>query len=140
MLTDDRLPRSLAIHHSSPRMITGEDINDPTDWLMEHAHLPCPGETSLGPLIKFSRMCRLYADLLAGMTGDASNLRQLEWLELEWLRWRASWEEDQGGLAEISILGTLLMRRSTFHSQTCLSAGTNLYFPPLRQLFSIPYR
>jgi len=76
-------------------MITGEDINDPTDWLVEHSHLDCPGESSLGPLIKFSRMCRLYAEMLAGMSDNPSNMRQLEWLELEWTRWRSSWADEK---------------------------------------------
>ncbi|BGO96514.1 Zn(2)-C6 fungal-type transcription factor [Rhodotorula toruloides] len=81
----------LAIHHSLPRMISEEDIDDPAEWLAEHPHLPTPGESSLPPWIIFSRMCRLYADLLAAMNGDPSNLRSLKWIEHDWHRWRAKW-------------------------------------------------
>jgi hypothetical protein len=72
-------------------MIGEEGIDDPADWVADHPHLPCPGESSLGPMITFSRMCRLYADMLAGMSGDQANLRMMEWLELEWKRWRTRW-------------------------------------------------
>ncbi|BGP21551.1 hypothetical protein JCM10295v2_000426 [Rhodotorula toruloides] len=81
----------LAIHHSLPRMISEEDIDDPAQWLAEHPHLPTPGESSIPPWITFSRMCRLYADLLAAMNGDPSNLRSLKWIEHDWHRWRAKW-------------------------------------------------
>ncbi|RSH84083.1 hypothetical protein EHS25_005328 [Saitozyma podzolica] len=81
----------LAIHHSLPRMIAEEGINDPADWVQEHPHITCPGEAALAPRIQFGRMCRLYADMLAGMSGDEANLRMLEWLELEWKRWRSKW-------------------------------------------------
>ncbi|OXM81875.1 hypothetical protein C364_00849 [Cryptococcus neoformans Bt63] len=83
----------LAIHHSLPRMIK-EDVDDPADWVLEHSHLPTPGESSLGPLVTFSRMCRLYADSLGAMNGDSSNMRMLSWIELEWKRWRNRWLED----------------------------------------------
>ncbi|KAE8541560.1 hypothetical protein D1P53_002923 [Cryptococcus gattii VGV] len=83
----------LAIHHSLPRMIK-EDVDDPADWVMEHLHLPTPGESSLGPLVTFSRMCRLYADSLGAMCGDSSDMRMLGWIELEWKRWRKRWLED----------------------------------------------
>lgn len=88
---------SLAIHHSLPRMIK-EDVDDPADWVLEHSHLPTPGESSLGPLVTFSRMCRLYADSLGAMNGDSSNMRMLSWIELEWKRWRNRWLEDNGML------------------------------------------
>ncbi|GEM06238.1 Zn(2)-C6 fungal-type transcription factor [Rhodotorula toruloides] len=39
----------LAIHHSLPRMISEEDIDDPAQWLAEHPHLPTPGESSIPP-------------------------------------------------------------------------------------------
>ncbi|BGP28729.1 hypothetical protein JCM10296v2_000465 [Rhodotorula toruloides] len=81
----------LAIHHSLPRMIAEEDIDDPAEWLAEHPHHPTPGESSLPPWCTFSRMCRLYADLLAAMNGDPSNLRSLKWIEHDWHRWRAKW-------------------------------------------------
>ncbi|KIY37417.1 hypothetical protein I305_00516 [Cryptococcus gattii E566] len=83
----------LAIHHSLPRMIK-EDVDDPADWVLEHLHLPTPGESSLGPLVTFSRMCRLYADSLGAMCGDSSDMRMLGWIELEWKRWRKRWLED----------------------------------------------
>lgn len=86
---------SLAIHHSLPRMIK-EDVDDPADWVLEHLHLPTPGESSLGPLVTFSRMCRLYADSLGAMCGDSSDMRMLGWIELEWKRWRKRWLEDNG--------------------------------------------
>jgi hypothetical protein len=72
-------------------MIAEEGINDPADWVQEHPHITCPGEAALAPRIQFGRMCRLYADMLAGMSGDEANLRMLEWLELEWKRWRSKW-------------------------------------------------
>lgn len=87
----------LAIHHSLPRMISEDGIDDPVDWVLEHVDkLPCPGESTLAPWITFSRLCRLYADLLAGMTGDPSNTRSLKWLENDWRRWRARWLGDNG--------------------------------------------
>ncbi|GAA5838307.1 hypothetical protein JCM9279_003194 [Rhodotorula babjevae] len=89
----------LAIHHSLPRMILDEDVDDPADWVIEHADkLPCPGESTLAPWITFSRLCRLYADLLAAMTGDPSNTRSLKWLESDWRRWRSRWLGDKPGL------------------------------------------
>ncbi|GAA5854792.1 hypothetical protein JCM8547_004073 [Rhodosporidiobolus lusitaniae] len=81
----------LAIHYSLPRMLTDECVDDPADWVTEHPHLACPGEAILAPWITFSRMCRLYADLLAAMKGDSSDLRSLAWLENDWKRWRARW-------------------------------------------------
>lgn len=81
---------SLAIHHTLPKMIQ-EDIVDPSEWVKEHPHVICPGEALLAPLVEFSRMCRLYADMLAGMSGDASSLRMLEWIEMAWKRWRNTW-------------------------------------------------
>lgn len=77
-------------------MISEEDIDDPAEWLAEHPHLPTPGESSLPPWITFSRMCRLYADLLAAMNGDPSNLRSLKWIEHDWHRWRAKWLDRPG--------------------------------------------
>lgn len=72
-------------------MINEESVDDPAEWVNEHPQLPCPGESALGPMITFGRMCRLYADMLAVMNGDPSNLRLLNWLELEWKRWRTRW-------------------------------------------------
>lgn len=82
---------SLAIHHTLPRMITDEGIDDPANWVNDHPQISCPGESSIGPMITFSRMCRLYADTLEAMNGDISNLRLLSWVELEWKRWRSRW-------------------------------------------------
>ncbi len=95
---DVLLVYSLAIHHTLPRMISDESIDDPEEWVYEHADTPCPGESALGPMITFSRMCRLYADMLAGMNGDHSNLRLLIWIELEWKRWRSRWLENNSKL------------------------------------------
>lgn len=82
----------LAIHHSLPRMMAEEGAEDPADWITrDHPQVVTPGESVLAPTIAFSRMCRLYADMLAGMNGDSSNLRMLTWIELEWKRWRAKW-------------------------------------------------
>ncbi|KAL7419125.1 hypothetical protein Q5752_005961 [Cryptotrichosporon argae] len=83
----------LAIHHTLPRMLAEDDGADPVEWITDHAHLAVPGESTLAPWIMFSRMCRLYADMLAGMNGDPSNLRMLAWIELEWKRWRGKWLE-----------------------------------------------
>lgn len=81
------------MHHSLPRMINEDDIDDPVEWITEHPHLPCPGEAVIAPWISFSRMCRLFADMLAGMNGNDSNLRSLHWLEMEYKRWRRRWIE-----------------------------------------------
>ncbi|GAA6046601.1 hypothetical protein JCM3770_006232 [Rhodotorula araucariae] len=90
----------LAIHHSLPRMISEEHVDDPADWVGEHAaQFPTPGESTLAPWITFSRMCRLYADMLAAMNGDQSNLRSLRWLEHDWRRWRSRWLGDNPGLS-----------------------------------------
>ncbi|KPV78315.1 uncharacterized protein RHOBADRAFT_50795 [Rhodotorula graminis WP1] len=90
----------LAIHHSLPRMISEEDVDDPADWVLEHADkLPCPGESTLPPWITFSRLCRQYADTLADMTGDPANTRSLKWLENDWRRWRSRWLGVKPGLA-----------------------------------------
>ncbi|WVQ61878.1 uncharacterized protein L199_000011 [Kwoniella botswanensis] len=84
----------LAIHHSLPRMLYTQDVDDPEDWVTEHAHLQTPGESSLGPLVTFSRMCRLYADSLGAMGKESENMRTLNWLELERDRWRRRWLEN----------------------------------------------
>ncbi|WVW83544.1 hypothetical protein I302_105565 [Kwoniella bestiolae CBS 10118] len=84
----------LAIHHSLPRMIHTQDVADPGDWVAEHAQLQTPGESSLGPLVTFSRMCRLYADSLGAVDRESGNMRTLNWLELELKRWRGRWLED----------------------------------------------
>ncbi|CAK9783420.1 unnamed protein product [Cutaneotrichosporon oleaginosum] len=83
----------LAMHHSLPRMINQDDVDDPMEWITEHPHLPCPGEAVIAPWINFSRLCRLFADMLASMNGSPSNLRSLHWLEMEWKRWRKRWIE-----------------------------------------------
>lgn len=98
----------LAIHHTLPRMISEEDVDDPADWVAEHAvQLPCPGESTLAPWITFSRMCRLYADMLAAMTSDPSSTRSLKWLENDWRRWRSRWLGDNRAL---SLLPSRLSR------------------------------
>ncbi|BGP36579.1 hypothetical protein JCM10449v2_000480 [Rhodotorula kratochvilovae] len=90
----------LAIHHSLPRMISEEHVDDPAEWVAEHAaQFPTPGESTVAPWITFSRMCRLYADMLAAMNGDPSNLRSLRWLEHDWRRWRSRWLGDSPGLS-----------------------------------------
>lgn len=83
----------LAIHHSLPRMMSAEEgADDPIEWITtDHPQLFTPGETVLAPTVGFSRMCRLYADMLSNMKGDTSDLRMLNWLELEWKRWKAKW-------------------------------------------------
>jgi hypothetical protein len=81
------------MHHSLPRMINEDDADYLVEWISEHPHLPCPGEIVIAPWIQFSRMCRLFADMLAGMNGNHSNLRSLHWLEMEWKRWRKHWLE-----------------------------------------------
>ncbi|WWC90307.1 uncharacterized protein L201_005240 [Kwoniella dendrophila CBS 6074] len=85
----------LAIHHSLPRMILTQDVDDPSDWVADHPQLHTPGESSLGPLVTFSRMCRFYADNLRTTNKD-SDMRTLSWLELEWARWRGRWLENNG--------------------------------------------
>lgn len=89
---------SLAMHHSLPRMLNEDDVEDPVEWITEHPHLPCPGEAVIAPWISFSRMCRLFADMLASMNGSHSNLRSLHWLEMEYKRWRRRWVENNGEL------------------------------------------
>lgn len=83
----------LAIHHSLPRMMSAEEgADDPIEWITtDHPHLFTPGESILAPTVGFSRMCLLYADILTNMKGDTSDLRMLNWLELEWKRWKAKW-------------------------------------------------
>lgn len=85
----------LAIHHSLPRMIAEEGVNEPADWVLEHEHLPCAGESLLAPWITFSRICRLYSDMLNGMNGDPANMRSLRWLEQRWKRWKEKWLDKQ---------------------------------------------
>ncbi|GJN91482.1 hypothetical protein Rhopal_004505-T1 [Rhodotorula paludigena] len=85
----------LAIHHSLPRMIAEEGVNEPADWVLEHEHLPCAGESLLAPWITFSRICRLYSDMLNGMNGDPANMRSLRWLEQRWKRWKDKWLDKQ---------------------------------------------
>nr|XP_018264240.1 uncharacterized protein I303_04122 [Kwoniella dejecticola CBS 10117]OBR86398.1 hypothetical protein I303_04122 [Kwoniella dejecticola CBS 10117] len=80
----------LAIHHSLPRMIHTQDVDDPADWVADHPRFAIPGESSLGPLITFSRMCRFYADNLDTKNRE-SETRTLHWLEVEWARWRNRW-------------------------------------------------
>jgi hypothetical protein len=72
-------------------MIAEEGIDDPGDWVTDHPELAVPGESALGPMITFSRMCRLYADMLLGVRGDPSNLRLLQWLEMDCQRWKSRW-------------------------------------------------
>lgn len=83
----------LAMHHSLPRMLNNDDLEDPYEWQVDHPHLPVPGDHLFAPWITFSRMCRLYADMLASMSGSHANLRSLHWLEMEWKRWRKRWLE-----------------------------------------------
>jgi hypothetical protein len=78
----------MAIHHSLPRMITNDGIEDVDAWLKDHASLQVRGENILPALIRFSRMCRHYADMIEGMNGDASNLRLLSWVERDFQQWR----------------------------------------------------
>ncbi|OXC70065.1 hypothetical protein AYX13_01411 [Cryptococcus neoformans] len=98
----------LAINHSLPKMIT-DDVEDPADWVAEHSHLPTPGDSSFGPFITFSRMSRLYADSLRAMNGDPSNMRMLNWMDLEWTRWRGRWLKDN------ERYGFVQFQISTFH-------------------------
>ena len=81
---------SLAMHHTLPRMISDDGVDDPAEW-NDHPHLAVPGESTLAPWISFSRMCRLYGDMLGTINGEKSNLRMLEWLTCEWKRWRRKW-------------------------------------------------
>ncbi|BEJ13333.1 hypothetical protein CspHIS471_0305070 [Cutaneotrichosporon sp. HIS471] len=105
----------LAMHHSLPRMINQDDVDDPMEWITEHPHLPCPGEAVIAPWISFSRLCRLFADMLAGMNGSPSNLRSLHWLEMEYKRWNRRWIEKnseygflQQQVAMVKMCGSLL--------------------------------
>lgn len=79
------------MHHSLPRMITQDDVDDPAEWITDHPHLQVPGEALIAPWMSFSRMCRLFADMLASMNGSPSNLRSLHWLDMEFKRWRTRW-------------------------------------------------
>ena len=93
----------LAIHHTLPRMITDDSIDDPQAWLDSHpVSLTQPADKALPALIEFSRMCRLYADLLAAMNGDPANLTLLAWLERRWNQWRKTWGPNQG-LAPLQV-------------------------------------
>ncbi|GMK56452.1 hypothetical protein CspeluHIS016_0302920 [Cutaneotrichosporon spelunceum] len=105
----------LAMHHSLPRMIAQDDVDDPAEWITEHPHLPCPGEAVIAPWISFSRLTRLFADMLASMNGSPSNLRSLHWLEMEYKRWHRRWIEKnseygflQQQVAMIKMCGSLL--------------------------------
>jgi len=79
-------------------MINEDDVDDPMEWITEHPHLPCPGESLIAPWMSFSRLCRLFADMLASMNGSQSNLRMLHWLEMEFKRWRTRWIVKNGKL------------------------------------------
>lgn len=72
-------------------MVVDDDVQDAAEWVSAHKYLAVSGESSLGPMIGFSRMCRLYADLLAAITDSVPSLDLIGWLELEWRRWRIKW-------------------------------------------------
>ena len=74
-------------------MIVDEASDDPLEWINEHPSIHTPGEAFLAAWVAFSRMCRLYADMLSGMSGDPANLRLLDWTTLQWKRWRKRWLE-----------------------------------------------
>ncbi|ODO03515.1 hypothetical protein L198_02362 [Cryptococcus wingfieldii CBS 7118] len=80
----------LSIAHGLPKMLK-DDVEDPADWVADHPHLPTPGESSFSPIITFNRLCKLYTDSLESMNGDPSNMRMLNWMEIEWKRWRERW-------------------------------------------------
>ncbi|TYJ55342.1 hypothetical protein B9479_003957 [Cryptococcus floricola] len=80
----------LSIAHGLPKMLK-DDVEDPADWVADHPHLPTPGESSFSPIITFDRLCKLYTDSLESMNGDPSNMRMLNWMEIEWKRWRERW-------------------------------------------------
>lgn len=82
------------MHHSLPRMINEDDVDDPVEWIAEHPHLPCPGESLIAPWMQFSRICRLFSDMLSSMNGSHSNMRSFRWLEMEYKRWRKRWIEN----------------------------------------------
>ncbi|ORY73629.1 hypothetical protein BCR35DRAFT_281551 [Leucosporidium creatinivorum] len=98
----------LAIHHSLPRMITDDDEDYLSwSWTEGEAHLFCAGDAILAPWIAFSRMCRLFSDMLSAMDGDPSNLRLLSWLDHEWKRWKTRWlnrEDDRLRPQHVSTL------------------------------------
>jgi hypothetical protein len=125
-------------------MISEESIDDPEDWVNEHPHTPCPGESSLGPMITFSRNCRLYADMLAGMNGDQSNLRLLNWIELEWKRWRSRWlEKNSECRRDVGCWGGLDSGTLTSPYPPCrcihLSPATNIPFQNQRCSLPLPH-
>lgn len=79
----------LAIHHSLPRMLLdaeGEGI----EWF-DHItanESAVPGDEVLGPLLKFSRLCRAFADALLCVNGDEAKFRLLQRVESQWSHWR----------------------------------------------------
>jgi hypothetical protein len=111
----------MAIHHSLPRMITDDGIEDVDAWVNSHSSsIAIRGENILPALIEFSRMCRLYADLLEALSGDASSLRLLAWVERKWQRWRRRYvireaqeerEEHGMGLEQLQVATLLLCDR-----------------------------
>lgn len=84
----------MAIHYSLPRMITEDVVEDSDEWVRNHPGYCVRGENLISPLIKFSRMCRFYADILESMNGDPSNMRLLTWVEGRWQNWRRQYLEN----------------------------------------------
>lgn len=84
---------SLAMHHSLPKIISDDEIDDPTEWILDHPHLPTPGDSLFGPWVPYARLTKLFSDMLAGMNGSHANARSLQWLEMEFQRWRTKWLE-----------------------------------------------
>ncbi|KAN0062269.1 hypothetical protein ACQY0O_005450 [Thecaphora frezii] len=109
----------LAIHHSLPKMIGEDDIDDPVEWIAEHSQFPCPGEAMLAPMLFFCRMVRLYMDMLLALNAETTSLKMLEWIEMQWKHWRKRWILDERRPQDPEQVSTLQMSDKLFHFHLC---------------------